>query len=103
MKRILAIFLIMILVIGVLGGCRSTQDGPDIDITNAPNETDTVETTEAQTDTAEGTELPFTPETRPSWTPTAPSVPIETIPRGTDDSDYQLPPGEKPTINPEDM
>ena len=43
------------------------------------------------------TEIPDETDPQPTL-----GITIETIPQSTDDSDYQLPPGERPTLEPQD-
>lgn len=99
MKRLLIISLSVLLLCGILGGCRSTAGGQQ-----SSDLPDTIETTAAPRETTQKETLPV--ETYPQVTgsplnPTAPILPVETIPKSTDDSDYQLPPGERPTPTPE--
>ena len=83
MKRIVILIMSVLLVCSMLSGCiGSSKPEKETEPTTAP----TVATEEVS-----GENSPF---------PT-PTVPIETIPKSTDDSDYQLPPGERPTVVPE--
>ena len=99
MKRFLILSLCVLLLCGILGGCRSTAGGQQSsDQSNATTEAQLPQET-TQKETLPIETLPQ--ESVPILVPTAPSLPIETIPKSTDDSDYQLPPGERPTTTPE--
>lgn len=83
MKRVIILLLSVCLVCSLLSGCIASNDAQ--------------KETEAPAPTEEMTELDPV-ESSPFPTPT---LPLETIPKSTDDSDYQLPPGERPTLVPE--
>ena len=93
MKRFMTVFLTVLLLTGLLSGCISGKEAE-------PSETQTqpVVTTPTVTIPVEIIPLP-----NPTESDIAdPSISIEPIPENTDDSDYQLPPGERPTLTPED-
>ena len=83
MKRITILLLPLLLLCGLLSGCIASGAGGK-STEPAPNPTEAT--------------LIVPDETTPLPTP---SISIETIPEKTDDSDYQLPPGERPTVVPE--
>ena len=83
MKRIAILILSLLLICGMLGGCTDS---------NKPDE-ETASATAPTVATQDATGIPSTFPT--------PTLPIEPIPENTDDSDYQLPPGERPTVVPE--
>ena len=87
MKHILSILMICFLCCGLLSGCRSSSSADD--------RTETTGTTQSSQETIpiqilpSGSGVDFIP----------PTLPVDTVPENTDDSDYQIPPGEEPTIN----
>ena len=99
MKRLFCLSLCLLLLCSILGGCRSSAGGQQN--SDLPNTTDA---TQLPQETAQKETLPIETipqESVPTLVSTVPTLPIETIPQSTDDSDYQLPPGEQPTTTPE--
>ena len=86
MKRVLCILMICILCCGLLSGCRPSLGTDDQTETTGSIQQDQ-ETLPIQT-LPVGSGADFTP----------PTLPVGTVPENTDDSDYQIPPGEEPTI-----
>ncbi len=91
MKRILSILMICFLCCGLLSGCRpspATDDQSETTGTTQPSQ----ETIPIQI-LPSGSGVDFIP----------PTLPVGLVPENTDDSDYQIPPGEEPTINHEEQ
>lgn len=95
MKRIAIAMMIVCLLCGMLSGCiRGASDGnvPETGVPNSDNATE--ETAAATEETVDVEEVPEV--TVPFNIPD-----METVPPKIDDSDYQLPPGETPTYEPQ--
>lgn len=93
MRRFMTIFLTALLLAGLLSGCISGKEAE-------PSETGTQPPAATPAVTIPVEIIPMPDPSDPVIAD--PSISIEPIPDNTDDSDYQLPPGERSTLTPED-
>ena len=98
MKHIFILILTILLLCSLMSGCINASAGEPTP-TSAPADTGP---TSAPTDIAptEATEALLPSEVIPEGSSPLmnPDLPVETVPQRNDDSDYQLPPGETPTL-----